>query len=166
MRRCRRAAVARSVVNMFTTLYRSAAAWTGVGLASGLFYRELTKHNAFTGQTQLSVVHTHTLVLGTVILLLLLGLNAMLRLDLDRRFRWGILTWNIGLTLTAGGMLVKGVFQVLQNAAADSPAIAGVSGLGHIVLTLAFVLIFLAIGARAKTLTDTPAQAGEQQLAV
>lgn len=114
-----------------------------------------------------AVVHTHTLVLGTVLLLLLLlGLNAVLRLDLDRRFRWGILTWNIGLTLTAGGMLVKGVLQVLQNTSADSPAIAGVSGLGHIVLTLAFVLIFLAIGARAKTLADPPVEAREQQLKV
>lgn len=142
---------------MFTTLYRSAAAWTGIGLASGLFYRELTKLNDFTGQTQLAVVHTHTLVLGTLMLLLLLGLNAALRLDLDRRFRWGILTWNIGLTLTAGGMLVKGVLQVLGKAAADGPAIAGVSGLGHIVLTVAFVLVFLAIGTRAKALdTGTP----------
>ena len=35
-----------------------------VGLLSGFYYRELTKAYNFTGDTQLSVVHTHTLILG------------------------------------------------------------------------------------------------------
>lgn len=35
-----------------------------IGLFSGFFYRELTKAYDFTGTTQLSLVHTHTLILG------------------------------------------------------------------------------------------------------
>ena len=34
--------------------------------------------------------------------------------------------------------------------AADSPAISGISGLGHITLTAAFLLLFMAIGARVR----------------
>lgn len=135
---------------MITLLYRWAAIWTGIGLASGLFYREFTKANDFTGYTQLAVVHTHTLVLGTVVLLLLLALEAVFHLSADRRFRWAFWTWNAGLVLTAGGMVVKGMLQVVGSESATSPAIAGFSGLGHMTLTAAFILYFLALGRAVK----------------
>ena len=35
-----------------------------IGLLSGFYYRELTKAHHFTGDTQLALVHTHTLILG------------------------------------------------------------------------------------------------------
>ena len=35
-----------------------------IGLLSGFYYRELTKAHDFVGDTQLSLVHTHTLILG------------------------------------------------------------------------------------------------------
>lgn len=44
-------------------LYYSAALYTVLGLAAGLYYRELTKAQDFVGDTQLSVVHTHLLAL-------------------------------------------------------------------------------------------------------
>ena len=34
-----------------------------IGLLSGFYYRELTKAHHFTGDTQLALVHTHTLIL-------------------------------------------------------------------------------------------------------
>ena len=46
-----------------------------VGLLSGFYYRELTKAYNFTGDTQLSVVHTHTLILGMFMFLILIGLK-------------------------------------------------------------------------------------------
>lgn len=143
---------------MLTTLYRSAATWTALGLASGLFYREFTKANDFSGWTQLSVVHTHALTLGTVVLLILLALTAAFDLGTDKRFRWGIGVWNAGLAVTAGAMTVKGVLQVLGNESANSAAISGISGLGHITLTVAFVLVFLALGAavRRRTTATSP----------
>ena len=33
-----------------------------IGLVSGFYYRELTKAHDFTGDTQLALVHTHTLI--------------------------------------------------------------------------------------------------------
>ena len=60
----------------------------------------------------------------------------------DRRLRWFLLFWNVGLALTFAMMLVKGSLQV-QAELADSPMIAGMSGLGHMILTGSFVLFFL-----------------------
>lgn len=143
---------------MNTFLFRASATWTGIGLASGLFYRELTKFQDFTGRTQLAVVHTHTLVLGTLVLLLVLALNVALHLDADRRMRWFAWTWTAGLVLTTGGMLVKGILQVLGKEFATSPAIAGVSGLGHMTLTCGFVLLFLILRGRVNALPRTTEQ--------
>lgn len=149
---------------MLTTLYRAAAVWTGLGLASGLFYREFTKHNHVAGGTQLAVVHTHTLVLGTVVMLLLLALVGVWRqLESSRAFRAGVWVWQVGLAVTAGTLLVKGCLQVLKSPSADSAAIAGISGLGHITLTVAFVLLFVGLGRvlRVATAPDTrSAEAG------
>lgn len=43
-----------------------------IAMAGGVFYREFTKLNGFTGKTTLSVVHTHYFLLGMVVFLLLL----------------------------------------------------------------------------------------------
>ena len=40
-----------------------------LAMAGGVFYREFTKLNAFTGKTTLSVVHTHYFLLGMVVFL-------------------------------------------------------------------------------------------------
>lgn len=144
---------------MLTTLYRSAAVWTAVGLAGGLFYREFTKANDVAGGTLLALVHTHSLALGTTLLLVFMALYAALGPAVGRAFRWGVVAWNVGLVLTVGGLLVKGCLQVLKSSVADSPAIAGVSGLGHMILTAAFLLIFvgLAPAVRARVATDADA---------
>ncbi|MBE7325448.1 DUF2871 domain-containing protein [Nocardioides sp. Y6] len=138
---------------MLTLLHRSAATWTVLGLASGLFYREFTKANGVSGGTQLAVTHTHALTLGTLTLLVLMALTAALGIS-DRRFRWGVIVWQAGLGVTFGAMLVKGSLQVLGRSAADSPALAGVAGLGHMTLTAAFVLLFLGLGASLGNLAQ------------
>lgn len=138
------------MTNAEPILFRLAALWTAVGLASGLAYRELTRGGGFAGFTQLSVVHTHTLVLGTVAGLGLLALQRVFLLGRDRRFGWFLWTWTIGLALTAGGLATKGTLQVLGSPNADSPALAGVSGMGHILLTVGFVLLFVVLGRRIR----------------
>ena len=59
---------------MLNRLFTSAAAWTAIGLLSGLYWREFTKLNEFTGETMLSTAHTHALALGTLVFLAVLGL--------------------------------------------------------------------------------------------
>lgn len=49
-----------------------------LAMVGGVFYREFTKFNGFTGRTTLGVVHTHYFLLGMVFFLLLLLLERTL----------------------------------------------------------------------------------------
>lgn len=139
------------------SLFWSAAAWTLIGLISGLGYREVTRHEGFEGRTQLAVAHTHALALGTLVLLVVLMLERVFRLSEQRSGRWFVPVWNVGLGLTVTMLVLKGYLQVVGSElvhpeAASSKAMAGVSGLGHIILSVGFVLLFLAL--RAQLATD------------
>ena len=59
-----------------------------IGLVSGFYYRELTKAHDFTGDTQLALVHTHTLILGMFMFLLLLPLEKVFKLSSFYLFNW------------------------------------------------------------------------------
>ena len=50
--------------------------YTVLALVGGVFYREFTKMNNYTGWTTLSVVHTHYFILG-MMFFLILGLVSM-----------------------------------------------------------------------------------------
>lgn len=125
-------------------LYVSAALYTLVGLAAGLYYRELTRSHAFTGDSQLGLAHTHFLTLGTLVFLLVLLLEQVFRLSTSRAFGWFFGLWHAGLAVTGGMMLVNGTFTVLGTPL-TSKAFAGISGLGHMFLTAGFVLLFIAL---------------------
>lgn len=137
----------RTVEDMLRYLFRSAVTWTVLGLLGGLAYREVSTASDFTGRTQLAVVHTHALTLGTLLLLLLLALAAALPgLRADKLLRWGTHLLNCGLVVTVGMLAYKGTLQVIGASYADHAAIAGVSGLGHMLLTGALALALLATG--------------------
>jgi len=137
-------------------LFIAATTYMAAGLASGLFYREFTKLNHFPdgGVTQLGFVHTHLLALGTLVMLVVLALERTMSLSLDRRFSWFFWTYNAGVVLTAAMMTWHGVLTVLGLA--SSPAIAGMAGLGHMLVTAGFVLLFLTLGAALRR-ADRPA---------
>lgn len=124
-------------------LFTAAATWTAVGLLAGLGYRELTRTVGFSGRTQLSVAHTHALVLGTVMMLLVLILTRVFSLASDGRLGYFVGFWNAGLVITVGMLITKGTLQVLGSGVADSKALAGIAGLGHILLAGSFVLLFV-----------------------
>lgn len=128
--------------------YWATIVFTGLGLLAGLYYRELTRNAAISGSTQLSTAHTHFLVLGTVLGLVFLLMEHFLRLSESRVFGGFFWTWIAGVVITVGTQVVKGSLQVLGSATADSAAISGISGLGHITLTVMFVLFFVALGGR------------------
>ncbi len=143
-------------------LYRSAIGYLGLGLASGLYYRELTRTMRFEGVTQLAVVHTHLLALGFLVSLVLLSLVKAFALD-GPLLRRGLLAYHAGMALTAGMMLVKGTFEVLGSWT-DRPMYAGIAGLGHILLTVALAVILVALrrvaGADADRASRSAASAG------
>lgn len=57
-------------------------------------------------------------------------------------------TYNAGLALTAAKMVLSGVLTV--EGTTPSAAIAGISGLGHISLTAALILLFVTLGKRVS----------------
>ncbi|GIG68368.1 DUF2871 domain-containing protein [Phytomonospora endophytica] len=128
-----------------------------LGLVSGLFYREFTKLNDFTGESQLSVVHTHLLALGMLVFLIVLGLDKVFGLSGMKSFNVFYWLYNTGMVITVGSMVFRGVQTVLGN---EIPEVfAFLSGAGHIVLTIGLIAFFGALGKRVKKPTaDTPAE--------
>lgn len=125
-------------------LLYSAFIWAFIGVASGLYYRELTKFSGFEfdAHQQLSTVHTHLIVLGFVIQLLIFAVAKVLQAGPAKSATLFYWFWNVGIVLTGGMMLLKGSLVVLGNSA-DSAAFAGIAGLGHISLTVGFIAAFL-----------------------
>ena len=80
-------------------LYLAAFAYLLVGVASGLYYRELTKLTGWPeGQpTQLGVAHTHLLTLGFIVLLIVLVLEKVFTLSRSRLFPWFFWVYNAGV---------------------------------------------------------------------
>src|SRR5689334_1087098 len=135
--------------------YYAALVYTILGLAGGLFYRTLTHANDFTGFTQLAVVHTHFLVLGMLFFLGAILFEHAFKLSQSKLFNWFFWTYNVGLIWTAGFMTFNGTNTVLGNSV--RPAIAGMSGVGHILLTVALILFFLCLRSRLFGAQDAPA---------
>ncbi|AAT88514.1 hypothetical protein ATY41_11700 [Leifsonia xyli subsp. xyli] len=115
-----------------------------LGVGSGMFFREFTKANHFQGATQLSLVHAHLLVLGFVVFLLVLILDRLFGLAYGSLFAWFFWIYNAGLLLTAGAMMAHGVLTVLGEKI--SAGVAGIAGIGHILLTVALVLFLVVLG--------------------
>ena len=122
----------------------AAGVYAGLGLLAGLFYRTLTHSRDFTGATTLSLGHTHFLALGMLVMLLVLVLERLFGLSESKAFRWFEPLYHVGLFVTAGALIVRGTLQVVATNP-TSMAFAGVAGLGHILLTVAFVMLFLAL---------------------
>ncbi|MEO8908175.1 MAG: DUF2871 domain-containing protein [Microbacteriaceae bacterium] len=132
-------------------LFYAAFAYMVLGVLSGLFYRELTKANHFSENafTQLAVVHTHLLVLGFIVLLIVLLLEKVFALSQSPLFSWFFWVYNAGLVITAGMMVVHGSLTVLgPDSGTGMAAIAGIAGMGHILLAIGLVMLFIALGSR------------------
>lgn len=115
-------------------------------MAGGVFYREFTKFNGFTGKTTLSVVHTHYFLLGVVFFLLLLLLEKSFSFT-SAKTRKTLVVYHIGLNLTAVMFVVRGVVLVMVPAlsAGLNAAISGVAGIGHILLGVSMVFLLMQI---------------------
>ena len=115
-------------------------------MAGGVFYREFTKFNGFTGKTTLSVVHTHYFLLGMVFFLLLLLLEKNFSFT-DAKTGRVLAAYHIELNRTAVMFVVRGLTQVLAPALSRGmdAAISGMAGIGHILLGVSMVLLLVQI---------------------
>lgn len=126
-----------------------------LGVISGVYYREFTKaHDLFDrSATQLPLVHAHFLVLGFVTLLAIMALERLLRMsDVAPRLNtWFYWLWTTGVSITGAMMIVKGTMAV-RGLDVSSPALSGIAGLGHTILTAGVIVLFVLI--RRSVLAD------------
>ena len=117
-----------------------------LAMAGGVFYREFTKFNDFTGRTALGVVHTHYFMLGMVFFLLLLLLEKNFSFTAAKT-GWVLAIYQIGLNLTAVMFVIRGVVQVLgmELSSGMDAAISGMAGIGHILLGVSLILLLVQI---------------------
>lgn len=142
-------------------LYSASFAYMIAGVLSGLFYREITKVNDFPAGafTQLGLAHTHLLTLGFLVLLIVLALEKLFSLSRSRLFGWFFWLYNAGVILTSAMLIWHGSLTVLGQEAGGM--IAGIAGVGHILITAGMVVLLLALGrAIARDRTPTDAVAG------
>ncbi len=117
-------------------------------LVAGVFYREFTKLNQFTGKTTLSIVHTHLFILG-VFIFLILALFIQNNQDIleSPLFKKFFIVYNIALPFFVIMLMTRGIIQVLNIPLSTSTnaMISGIAGISHILLTISFVLFFMVL---------------------
>ncbi len=113
-----------------------------LAMAGGVFYREFTKLNGFTGQTALAGVHTHYFLLGMVFFVLLVLLEKSFAFTSARTGK-ALIAYHAGLNLTSVMFVVRGVTQVLGTPLTSgmNAAISGAAGIGHMVLGVSLALV-------------------------
>lgn len=128
-------------------LIDTAFGYAAAALTCGVFYREFTKYHAFTGRTTLGFAHVHLLVLGTLLLLLLAAFALHTDLTAQPQFRRFFVLYQIALPATVVMLLVRGGLQVLGTPLTRGldAAISGIAGIAHILMTICFVLLYLAM---------------------
>ncbi|MDD6490287.1 MAG: DUF2871 domain-containing protein [Clostridia bacterium] len=116
-------------------------------MVGGVFYREFTKWNGFTGTTALGKVHTHLFFLGMLVFLVVGLFSRHYDLKEQKTFRAFLYIYNIGVPLAAVMMLVRGITQVLNiplSSGADA-AISGIAGIGHILIGTGIILLLVTL---------------------
>lgn len=131
---------------MEKTLIKISFIYAVVGMLSGAFFREFTKFNDYTGNTVLSVTHTHLIVLGTFLFLILFLYENKFNMSKEKMFIWFFYVYNIAFILKIVMMYVRGITQVLEIEVSSglNGAIAGISGMSHGILGLSLIMLYIA----------------------
>ncbi len=127
-----------------------ALAYAVAAMIFGVFYREFTKFSGFSGQTTLSVIHTHYFLLGMFFSLLLMLIEKALSFS-DQNTEKILIVYQIGLNITALGFLMRGLTQVWETELSKglNASISGIAGIGHILTGICLILLLLKIRKRA-----------------
>lgn len=116
-------------------------------LVSGVFYREFTKWNGFTGTTALGKTHLHLFVLGTLLYLVLALFVLNTDLGKQKEYHRFQMIYNIALPLMVIMFYVRGITQVLAMDLSNgmNAAISGISGIAHILIAVSYFFLFRAL---------------------
>lgn len=127
-------------------LYYTALIYTILGLAEGVYSREIIKMMKFKGESMLSFIHPHVFTLGTIFFLVVIILEKLFVLSKSELFRLFFWVYNIGLIWTAVMMAVHGTMTVMKMNV--GVGVARIAGIGHIILALGFILFFICLKKR------------------
>lgn len=116
-------------------------------LISGVFYREFTKINDFSGKTSLAFTHVHLFALGTLLFLIVGIFAIMTDVSEKKSFKRFMTIYNLGLPFVVAMMYMRGIIQVLEVELSKgaSAAISGIAGLSHILMTVGLILLFFSL---------------------
>ncbi len=130
--------------------------YAAAGMAAGVFFREFTKFNDFTGSTALGKVHTHLFMLGMFVFLIAALFQQRTELTKQRPFKIFMVIYNIGVPLTAVMMIIRGVFEVTgtELSKGASAAISGIAGIGHILAAGGIIHFIVAIKKSVKNYSE------------
>ncbi len=117
------------------------------GLTAGLVNHELVYWTHFTGESVMSVVHPHAILLGGLVFLLMPLFMKCFGLEKQKSFRIFLWVYNIGLIMTLGLMTVRGMSQLLVMPFPSfwDHMVGGLAGIGHIILTVGLGFLFHAL---------------------
>lgn len=138
-------------------LFTASSIYMLAGVLSGLFYREFTKFNDFpAGEfTQLGLAHTHLLTLGFIILLIVMIIEKVFNISRNKKmFNWFFWLYNAGVAVTSAMLILHGSLTVVGRESND--AIAGVAGLGHMLIAAGMILFLLLL---RRALKNQPEEA-------
>lgn len=117
-------------------IFKISSFYLFLGLALGVFYREFTKFNNFTGTTTLGLTHAHTLMLGFVFFMIVLLLEKNFKISSSKNFKAWLITYNVGLIYVISMLVFRGVLQVQGS---DFNGLSHMAGLGHAILGIALI---------------------------
>lgn len=118
-----------------------------IAMVFGVFYREFTKYLNFTGNTKLSVMHTHSFTLGMFMFLIVGLFIKNLNIDKTKEYKRFFKVYNLGLIITLATLFTRGMTEVLNKdiSKAVDASISGIAGIGHLLLGLGIIFLFLSI---------------------
>lgn len=117
-----------------------------IAMVFGVFYREFTKGMGFTGDTNLSVIHTHYFMLGMFFFLILMLLEKNFAFT-DKRTKLFVILYQVGLNISGAGFFARGMTQVLVSDLSKGldSSISGICGIGHIIMGVSLILLLVKV---------------------
>lgn len=125
-------------------LINTALVYLIAGAVAGVFFREFTKLSGFEGATTLGLMHPHLLTLGFVVFLIATLFALQDDFTTDKLFKPFFIVYNVGIVISTGMMLVRGVSQVTGTILPlPDAALSGIAGIGHIMMGVGLVLLVI-----------------------
>lgn len=143
--------------NKFNLLINTALLYSILAMVGGVFFREFTKMNQYEGVTSLSYVHVHLFAMGMLWFLILVLLEGQFHITNHKKFKVFYYIYNIGMLITTGTFLWRGISQVLLlnlSKGIDS-SISGIAGIGHALIGVGIILFFVILKKSIKNVAIT-----------